>query len=65
MSGNTTAGAVRRVGSYAGFSLAVAGPDAIAGCRAGAELTFRVDDRPARETPPLSGRSGTLDLTGR
>ena len=55
---------IRRTGSYSGFSLDVAGPDAIPGCTRGATITFRVGGRPALDTAVNApGSSGTLDLT--
>ncbi len=55
---------VRRVGSYAGFSLSVAGPDTIAKCQTGALVTFRVDGKPAPETARnIPDQAGTVDLT--
>jgi len=57
----------RRVGSFGGFTLAIAGPDSIPGCAEGATLTFRIDGRPAAETAVHSlGRAQDnhqLDLT--
>jgi hypothetical protein len=67
--GNTRCGiaSTRRSGSFAGYVLAVVGPESIPGCARGAMLTFRVNGRPARETsvndPEINGRS--LDLTQR
>jgi pimeloyl-ACP methyl ester carboxylesterase len=57
----------RRAGSFAGYILAVVGPDSIPGCTRGATLTFRVNGEPAVETSvndlDVNGRS--LDLTQR
>lgn len=57
----------RRSGSFAGYVLAVVGPESIPGCVRGATLTFRIDGRPAVETstndPNVQGRA--LDLTVR
>ncbi len=54
----------RRTGSFAGYILSIAGPDAIAGCTRGASVTFRVDGRPARETMRNQPKErGQLDLT--
>jgi pimeloyl-ACP methyl ester carboxylesterase len=67
--GNTRCGiaSTRRSGSFAGYVLAVVGPESIPGCARGATLTFRVNGRPARETsvndPEINGHS--LDLTQR
>jgi hypothetical protein len=57
---------VRSADGFTGYSLAVVGPDAIAGCTRGAALSFRVNGRPAVgdavvNTPP--GRREALDLT--
>jgi hypothetical protein len=41
---------VQRTGSFSGFSLTVVGPQSVAGCTAGAKLTFRVDGRPTADT---------------
>jgi pimeloyl-ACP methyl ester carboxylesterase len=50
--GDTRCGvaSVRRTGSFSGFSLAVVGPDSVAGCEVGAKLSFRIGGRPAAET---------------
>jgi hypothetical protein len=57
----------RRAGSFAGYVLAVVGPESIPGCTRGATLTFRVEGRPVVETsvndPSINGHS--LDLTQR
>ncbi len=57
---------VRSSDSFTGYVLAVVGPDSIPTCTRGAELTFRVDGRPAASkkvvnTPP--GQRDSLDLT--
>jgi len=55
---------VRRTGSYSGFSLDVAGPDAVPGCTRGGTITFRVGGRRALDTAVNDPEaSGTLDLT--
>jgi pimeloyl-ACP methyl ester carboxylesterase len=55
---------VRRSGSFAGFVLAVVGPESVPGCTRGAMLSFRLDGRPAVETVPNSpGRRELLELT--
>jgi pimeloyl-ACP methyl ester carboxylesterase len=57
-------GSVRRTGSFSGYLLAVAGPESVAECARGAELTFRVNGRPAVETTVNApGRRDLLDLT--
>jgi hypothetical protein len=43
---------VRRVGSFAGYTLAVAGPASVPGCVEGAMLTFRIAGQPASQTAP-------------
>jgi len=55
----------RRTGSFSGYTMAVAGPDAVAGCTAGAPLSFRVDGQPAREraTNDLGQQRSPFDLT--
>jgi hypothetical protein len=55
----------RRTGSFSGYSLAVAGPDAVPGCTSGATLSFRIDGRPAAQTAPndVGGPGSPLDLT--
>jgi hypothetical protein len=65
-SGNTRCGiaSIRRTGSFAGYSLAVAGPESIAGCERGATLTFRIDGRPAVDTGiNQESRRDSRDLT--
>jgi hypothetical protein len=56
----------RRTGSFEGYVLTVAGPDAVSGCRTGAPLTFLIDGRHAVETA-VNGEpnEGALDLTAR
>jgi hypothetical protein len=64
--GNTRCGiaSIRRTGSFAGYSLAVAGPESIAGCERGATLTFRIDGRPAVDTGiNQESRRDSRDLT--
>jgi hypothetical protein len=57
-------GSVRRTGSFAGYLLAVAGPESIAECGRGAMLTFRVNGRRAVETTLNEpGRRDLFDLT--
>lgn len=59
------AGSTRRTGNFSGYILTVVGPGSVAGCAAGATLTFRVDGQLAPETAvndPLRG-GDTLDLT--
>jgi pimeloyl-ACP methyl ester carboxylesterase len=55
----------RRTGSFSGYSLAVAGPDAVPGCAAGADVSFRVDGRRAAQTATNEpgGSRSSLDLT--
>ena len=50
--GNALCGvaSVRTNGDFTGFSLSVVGPESIAGCDAGATVTFRADGRPATTT---------------
>jgi hypothetical protein len=57
----------RRAGSFAGYVLAVVGPESIPGCTRGATLTFRVNGRPAVETSvnDVSINGHSLDLTQR
>jgi pimeloyl-ACP methyl ester carboxylesterase len=54
-----------RTGSYSGYTLLVAGPDAVPGCAAGAPLSFRVNGRRAAQTTTndTSRQGTTLDLT--
>jgi pimeloyl-ACP methyl ester carboxylesterase len=55
---------VRRTGNFSGFSLIIAGPDAVPGCAPDATLTFRIDGRPAVETKTNDGDDrGPLDLS--
>ena len=55
---------VRRTGSFAGFSLDVAGPESVPGCARGGTITFRVDGRRALDTAVNDpDHSGRLDLT--
>ena len=55
---------VRRTGNFSGFSLNIAGPDAVSGCVSGATLTFRIDGRPAIDTKVNNGDDrGSLDLS--
>jgi pimeloyl-ACP methyl ester carboxylesterase len=55
---------IRHTGSFAGYSLAVAGPDSIAECERGAPLTFRINGRPAVDTSVNEeARQESLDLT--
>jgi pimeloyl-ACP methyl ester carboxylesterase len=64
--GNTRCGiaSIRRTGSFAGYLLAVAGPESIAGCERGAQLTFRINGRPAVDTSVNEEtRRESLDLT--
>ena len=66
--GNTRCGvaSIRRTGSFAGYSLAVAGPESIPGCERGALLTFRINGRPAVDTSTNEeSRRDSLDLTMR
>jgi len=59
----------RRTGSFAGFVLAVAGPDAVPGCLLGETIAFRIDGAPALETaandPDAERRGGGFDLAVR
>ncbi len=55
----------RRTGNFAGYILAVVGPDSVAGCEPDATLTFRVDGRRAVNTAVNKlrrGNGGRLDL---
>jgi hypothetical protein len=65
--GDTRCGvaSLRRTGSFGGFVLAVAGPDSVPGCTAGAIVTFRVGGRRALETATNTdaGRRDLLELT--
>ena len=65
--GNTRCGraSTRRTGSFSGYTLAVAGPDAVAQCARGATLTFRVDGKRADQTAPNAPNRGrsAFDLT--
>ncbi|MBA2327144.1 MAG: hypothetical protein H0V95_10945 [Actinobacteria bacterium] len=66
--GDTRCGvaSVRRTGSFSGFSLGVVGPGSVAGCEAGATLTFRIDGKPAAETAVNEpGGERSLDLSPR
>jgi pimeloyl-ACP methyl ester carboxylesterase len=58
-------GTVRRTGSFAGYLLAVVGPEAIPGCERGATLTFRINGKPAVETAinERGGRDDLMDLS--
>jgi hypothetical protein len=63
--GNALCGvaSVRTSGDFTGFSLAVVGPESIAGCDAGATVTFRADGRPATTTAVNDFRADpSLDL---
>jgi pimeloyl-ACP methyl ester carboxylesterase len=55
---------IRRAGSFAGYLIAVAGPESIAGCERGAPLSFRINGRPAEDTKTLNEEGGrdALDL---
>ncbi len=55
----------RRTGSFSGYTLAVAGPDAVPGCAAGAEVSFEVDGRRAAQTATndVDPSRTALDLT--
>lgn len=56
--------AIRRTGSFSGFSLSVVGPDSIPGCTAGATITFRVNGQRALDTAVNEpGSAHQLDLT--
>jgi len=58
--------ATRRTGSFAGYTLMTAGPDAIPACTKDARLTFRVDGHPAAQTSTnTAGDQHALDLTVR
>ena len=66
--GDTRCGvaSVRRSGNFSGFSLGVVGPDSVAGCEAGATLTFRIDGKRAAETAVNApGGERSLDLSPR
>jgi hypothetical protein len=61
---------VRHAGEhFTGYILSVVGPDSIRGCSQGAQITFRISDRPAAETsvnrltPPAPGSGGSFRLT--
>lgn len=41
---------VRRAGTFTGYILSVVGPDSINACTEGAQITFRINGRPAAET---------------
>ena len=57
---------LRRTGSFSGYSLSVVGPEAVAGCRRGGTIRFRVNGRRAPETALNDpGRASRLDLTAR
>jgi pimeloyl-ACP methyl ester carboxylesterase len=59
-------GSIRDSGSFSGYLLGVVGPDAIAACREGATVTFRVDGLPVNETArnaPRANDADALDLT--
>jgi pimeloyl-ACP methyl ester carboxylesterase len=64
--GDTRCGvaSVRRTGSFSGYTLTVVGPDSVPGCEPGAELSFRLDGRPAANTA-VNARGGesSLDLS--
>ena len=54
----------RRGGSFSGYIMSVVGPDSIAGCTAGATITFRIGGKPAVDTAVNAlDDGGTLDLT--
>jgi hypothetical protein len=58
------ASATPRTGSYSGYVMAIAGPDAVPGCTANARLTFRIDGHPATQTATIApDAQQTLDLT--
>jgi hypothetical protein len=64
--GSTRCGvaSVRTQGDFTGFSLAVVGPESVAGCATGATVTFRVDGRQAVTTAVNDfGSTPSLDLT--
>jgi hypothetical protein len=60
---------VRRAESFVGYVLSVVGPDSISGCAQGAEITFKINGRPANETSLNHlegggpGRGGSFRLT--
>jgi hypothetical protein len=55
---------VRRTGNFSGYTMAVVGPDSVAGCLRDATLTFRLDGRRAIGTAVNEPGGGTdLDLT--
>ncbi|MDQ1433856.1 MAG: hypothetical protein QOF59_672 [Actinomycetota bacterium] len=55
-----------RTGVFDGYILHVVGPDAVPGCRIGAQITFRVDGAPVKETVVNGGTPPRqFDLTVR
>jgi hypothetical protein len=55
---------VRRAGdNFTGYILSVVGPDSISGCAQGAQITFRINGRPATETS-LNHLTGGAPRTG-
>jgi hypothetical protein len=55
---------VREAGDFVGYIMNIVGPDAVAGCDAGATVSFRVDGEPVVQTIANSpDSSGELDLT--
>jgi hypothetical protein len=61
--GNTRCGiaSIRRTGSFYGYTIAVAGPDSIAGCERGAPLTFRINGWPWTPSTRCAARFARLD----
>lgn len=55
----------RRTGSFSGYTMVVAGPDAVPGCTTGAPLSFRVDGQPVmqRATNDIGQQHSPFDLT--
>ena len=55
---------VRRTGNFSGYTMAVVGPDSVAGCKHDAMLTFRLDGRRAVATAVnVAGSQSGLDLS--
>lgn len=65
--GNVRCGvtAISRTGSFSGYTLVTAGPDAVPGCTAGSTLSFRVDGQPAMQTSTndIGQQRSPFDLT--
>ena len=65
--GNVRCGvtAISRTGSFSGYTLVTAGPDAVLGCTTGSTLSFRVDGKPAMQTSTndIGQQRSPFDLT--